>query len=170
MLKIKYLHRQAGRQKDEYWTRRYKRDNTIDLFSELPKHESIRSRYRWFNIDTTPLYEFIHSKIGCEWNDVYSEIIKKTKKKYRREIEHSIDYYVVRKPNYDSNFIPRHIKYYRNPKNDMIKDFPFVDINGILVIKTEQEILLDSKKYIRMKKLQEILKNQENEINQSPDL
>lgn len=177
MLKVKYLHRKSGNSKfkNYHHTRKYKRDNTIDLLSsELPIRQSITSKFKWYNLDTAPLKEFIYSKIGEKWDDVYSEIIKKIKKKFRTEIESCIDYYVVRNTHYDENFIPRYMKYYKN--RDILINHPFVDINGILVIKSEQEILSDSKRYIRFKKLEELLKIQENEeiqendINQSVDL
>jgi len=158
MLKIKYLHRSDGVPKySMHWdTKKFKRDNTIDLFSELPFHKSIRKKYQWANYDATPLREFIYSKVGQNWDDIYSEILKKIRKNRRYTIDYTINWFVVLHPIYN-DFIPK------NNRGQILIDRLFVDMDNILVIKTNEQLLIDSKKYLRKKKIQKILENQNKE-------
>lgn len=153
MLKIKYLHRRFGKSNRDTW--KYKRDNTTDLFSDLPYRQSIRGEYnRWGFFDISPLYEFLDSKIGCDWNDIYSEIVKKVKKKYRYDIDYSIDH-SIKNVIYDEDYIPR------TPNGRMIYDRLYVDFNNILCYRSKEETLRESKKNVRYQKLKEIIENQE---------
>lgn len=168
MLKIKYLHRRTRKDNRRSWSsKKYKRDtnNTIDVFSDLPLYQPIRGEYRnWYNFDDTPLYEFMYSKVGENWDDVYSEILKKIKPKYRADIEHTLSHNITNYI-YDEKNIPRY------PSGKIASYTLFVDMNNVLCYKSEKEILLDSKKYIRVQKLKEILETQEieNVENQSSD-
>lgn len=165
MLKQKYLHRKHRKDYHHYDWKVKHRDKNVDIFSDLPFHENIRkksgSRYlRW---DCRPLDEFISSKVGCKWDDVYSEILTKIKKKYRNEVDRDILYHVELHPIYDNDFIPRSKKcvynsVYNTNRGILINRL-FVDLNGFLVCKTEEEIINDSIKYKRRLKLQEILDN-----------
>jgi len=156
MNKVKYLHRRA--RKGEYYsweTKKHKRDNMLDLFSPLPYKQSIRKNCREFrNFDSTPLYEFIYSKIGENWDDVYSEIIKKVKPKYRKDIEYDIRYH-IKEVIYDDRYIPR------SPYGNVLSNKLYVDFNNIVCYKDMQEIMIDSKKMIRYQKLKELMENQE---------
>jgi hypothetical protein len=165
MLKQKYLHRGSRNTKiHKQWDlKKYNRIKNVDVFSEkLPQHQSIRSKYRWNSIDMFPLEKFIESKIGCDWNDVYSEIVKKTKKKFRNEVENTIEYCVVKNVFYDENFIPYGVTY-RYGKTKILNDRIFIDNNNILVRKTLEEILLEAKKLLRKEKLRKIFESQEKE-------
>jgi hypothetical protein len=164
MLKQKFLHRKSRDTKSDWDVKKYNRGkNRYDLFSEkLPQHEPIRKKYRWHNFDTYPLEKFIESKIGSDWNDVYSEIISKTKPKFRKEIETTIDYCIVKNVFYDENFIP-YGRTYRYGKNKILNDRIFIDNNNILIRKTLEEIMLESKKLLRREKLRQILLTQEEE-------
>jgi hypothetical protein len=156
MLKQKYLHRKSRSSgSDGYWKRRYNRHYT-DLFSDLPKHESIRKNFRYSNYDSTPLFEFLNSKIGEDWNDIYSEILKKIKKRYRSNMDYSIKWY-VHIPIYDEDFIPR------DNRGRMLNEILFIDMNNILSYKTKEDILIESKKLKRKEKLRKILENLENQ-------
>jgi hypothetical protein len=160
MLKIKYLHRKSRPRNSNWDIKKYKKIKNINVFSELPLHESFRSKHKWSNLDMTPLKEFLESKIGCNWNDVYSEIISKTKKNMRYSVDDFIRYCVVIKPIYDDEFIPMMSngrKYFTN--NLTLENRLFVDMNNILVRKNKEELLIDSKKYIRKMKIQQILEN-----------
>lgn len=164
MLKKKYLHRKSRKDYGYHWKPAYKRSNTIDLFSDLPKREKIRSLSSYYRYDLTPLREFIFSKIGENWNDVYSEILTKVDKRIRYDIDqslfHSYSSWLVCFPIYDDDFIPRD-KYGR-----ILADRTFVDMNNILTRKCEYEIISDAKKFVRKQKIKEILdKNKEDDIN-----
>ena len=80
MLKVKYLHTKI--RPSEYKTRNKHFRKNIDVFSDLPKHEPYRRHDRYNSISWGPLIEFLNSKIGENWNDVYSEILKKIKDKF----------------------------------------------------------------------------------------
>ena len=146
MLKIKYLHRGARSYEDDWETEKYFRIKNINLFSDLPKRQSFRNGSH-YNIDWRPLLEFIESKIGENWNDVYSEILKKVKKKFR----YQYNWCLPIKPIYDEKFIPR------DKNGRILINVIFLDINNIICKKTEDEILIDSIKFIRKQKLEKIL-------------
>lgn len=162
MLKQKFLHRKSRNKRGyKQWDiKKYHRVKNLDIFSDkTPQHEPIRRKYRWHNIDTYPLEKFIESKIGCDWDDVYSEIISKTKPKFRKEIDQAIDYYVIRIVFYE-DFIPYGARY---GKIRILNDLIFIDNNNILTRKTLEEIMLESKQQIRKEKLKQIIENQEKE-------
>ena len=107
---------------------------------------------------------FIESKIGQNWNNIFSEIVKKVKLKFKKDIFTSMRSYryyhfcsVMLYPIYDNDFIPR------NEYGRILSDFLFVE-NGILVKKSEQQIISDAKKYQRNEKLNKILKSKDIEI------
>jgi len=150
MLKTKYLHSSSYCDKDPYY-HRYHRNKNIDLFSDLPKRESIKKGfYHW--ADWTPLYEFVESKIGENWNDVYSEMLKKIKPNLRYQIENNI-YMVYMNPIYDEDFIPR------DNRGRILSDRVYIDMNNILRQKTKEELLLDSIRIKRRIKIQQIIEN-----------
>ena len=162
MLKTKYLHRPYRKTKNSHlWgIKKYWRGKNIDILSDLPTHARMRRGYYNYNYDTTPLRKFLDSKIGQNWNDMYSEILTKIKNKYRRCIDRYLQadvYYrvgVYISPIYDDDFIPR------NYIGKILKNHLFVE-NGILVEKSEQQILLDSKKFQRKIKLNNIFENKD---------
>jgi len=172
MLKKKYLHRKSRDTKRRHtWdVKKYSRGkNRHDFFSEkLPQRQAIRKKYRWYNLDTYPLEKFIESKIGCDWNDVYSEIISKTKPKFRQEIEQTINYKVIKTVFYE-DFVPYGMKY-RYGKYKILNDVIFIDNNNILVKKTLDEIMLESKQQLRREKLRQIKENQEREELENQEL
>lgn len=150
MLKIKYLHRSSKSYQDDWEDKKYFRIKNMNMFSELPKRMSFKQAYN--DIDFTPLFEFIESKVGEDWNKVYSEILKKTKKRFRYKLEYIINY-AVKKPIFDENYIPKD-KYGR-----VLEDNIFIDINNILCKKSKDEIIADAKKYKRKIKIQQLLEN-----------
>ena len=163
MLKRKYLHRKSRRANwsTDWDVKKFKRGNDLDLFSDLPFHQSIRGKYsrRYSNYDLTPLYKFIESKIGQNWNNIFSEIVKKVKPKFKKDIFTSMRSYryyhfcsVMLYPIYDNDFIPR------NEYGRILSDFLFVE-NGILVKKSEQQIISDAKKYKQQLERKEKLNN-----------
>jgi len=160
MLKTKYLHRKSRKSEVSHrWeVKKYWRGKNVDLFSELPFYSKMSSVYYGYNYSITPLDKFLESKIGQNWNDIYSEILTKIKNKYRRCIDGHFCaevYYrvgVYTNPIYDDNFIPR------NLYGRILKNVLFVE-NDILVRKSEQEIISDAKKYQRSEKLKQIFNN-----------
>lgn len=162
MFKKKYLHRGYRKStRDWDWTKNHRSKN-VDLFSELPKHENM-PKNRMSSPDYTPLREFIHSKIGENWNDVYSELLTKIDPKFRYDVERLLGsdrysyYFGVNRPIYDDDFIPR------DNRGRILYDKIFIDLDNILCKKTKEEILSDSIMYVRKQKLLKILESQEDE-------
>jgi hypothetical protein len=165
MLKDKLLHRRIRKTKiSKRWTvRKYNRGKNVDLFSDLPLHAPIRKKYSSYygNFDLRPLIEFINSKVGKNWDDIYSEIILKINKKYRYQIDEYLfncnNYIINYHTFYGDDYIPR------DNKGHILIEKCYVDINGVLVKKTKNEILSESKKLLRRQKLLEIIESQKQE-------
>jgi len=167
MLKVKYLHRKARKNdRDDYWT--HNPNKNINLFDDLPFHQRMRNNNYYHDYDLTPLYEFLNSKIGEDWNEVYSEILTKTKKKYRHTIDKMLHQnncwwygYIFTSPIYDDEMIPR------DSRGRILSNRLFVNYNNIITKKSEDELLIDSKKFLRKKKMLEIIENQSEEDSSS---
>lgn len=158
MLKIKYLHsKNYSGYKDNWYNRKYKEGKNIDLFSDLPKRIAMKKHNGYAGINWRPLFNFLESKIGENWNDIYSEIISKTKKRFRYELENLLNYRFYNVI-YDDNFMPR------NQYGRILSDELFIDSNNILTKKSEEELKIDAKRLKRKLKLQEIFENNESEI------
>lgn len=144
MRKIKYLHNTRTQSKKEI---KFKR-SYIDFNSDdLPKREKmcISKEYREFN--SRILYNFLCSKIGQDWDIIYSEILTKTKKKYRYQIDRYINLYISY-PIYNEEYVPRSVGGYL-----LMYNF-FIDINNKLRhIDNKEELLNFSKKVTREQKL-----------------
>lgn len=161
MLKDKFLYRKCrSTRKSEHQYVRTNRNNDIDLFSDLPIHQAMNRKgynYTYNNYNFRPLEEFISSKIGEDWNDVYSEIIKKIQPKYRYLLENDLRY-IIRRPLYDDGYIP--IDTYRSYRRSICCDVLYIDLNNIICYKSKDELISDSKRIIRKLKLQEIFDNE----------
>lgn len=160
MKKDKRLYRKyRSSQDDDYISDKHKSDKNIDLFSDLPFHKGMGKKYR-NGYDYKPLQEFIKSKMGENWDDVFPEILSKINKKYRYELDWILDCYIPRAV-YDDFFVPR------NKRGYMLYNQSFIDINNIIVFKTREEIESESKKYYkkysRLEKLKEIMNSDENQ-------
>lgn len=153
MQKKKYLHRRKGDKNESklYTNNKFRRNNNVDVFSYLPNRESIRQYRRCYSyFDYKPLTEFLMSKIGCDWNDIYSELLKKVKSNYRYEIDIYLDD-ICKNVIYDIDFIPR------NSHGRILSDRLFVDMNNILSFKSKEELIIDSNRLIRQNKLKNII-------------
>ena len=157
MLKDKYLHRK--KRKVSYhrdWdNKKYQRVPKYKYDLSLPKKEPIRKVYNYKSIDFTPLTEFLETKIGYDWNDIYTEIILKTKTKFRYHLEKELSWH-VQNPIYDKNFIPR-TKY----GNLFVGYFYINENNKLSIYKTKEELFLDSTRKKRKEKMLRIIENQE---------
>ena len=160
MQKIKYLHRKSRKPNREYYSsehrRLYKGKNLNLLEDDLPKRSKINPYRYGSGLDFTPLYEFLESKVGENWDDVYSELLTKVKGKFR----YMVDSYVngdspwfIERPWYDDDFLPRD-KYGR-----VLDNWLFIDCNNIISKKSKEEIIVDAKKIIRKEKLLKIFQS-----------
>jgi len=161
MIKEKCLHRKLrNKQKHSKCWFQYDHDKNIDYNDELPFHKSMKRGYRWNSIDTSPIRNFIESKIGCDWNDVYSEIISKTKKKFRWEVESAINYYIM-KPQFNDEYLPvlcSNRRWQMYGTKSFVNEL-FIDLNNKVRKMSEDEIYKEANIYLRRDKLREIMEN-----------
>ena len=163
MKKTKYLHRKYRRigsrgYDDPEHRKLYRGKNLNLLYDDLPKRVRFGTDYT-YGVDFTPLSEFLESKIGEDWNDVYSELITKVKGKFRYMLDDCVldrSWYIER-PIYGDDYLPR------DNYGRVMDNWLFIDRNNIISKKPKEEIIADAKKLLRKQKLLEILKNQENE-------
>jgi len=170
MNKVKYLYRKSrdSRRKDSGVLKKFKRVKIKDLFLELPTHKKMRPTIKYCghyrNYDSKPLIEFIKSKIGQDWNDVYSEIVKKTPNKFRRFLDDDVSW-IIKTPIYDDDYIPKIASY--GVRYNICSDRLYIDLDNIIRYDSKDVLLKKSNKIIRKIKLQQII-DSENE-NQSSD-
>lgn len=155
MNKHKYLHRK-GRD-DKKW-RTHDNRTKKHYGDDAPFHESIRdkhkqeSRYFWnwqTGIDFTPVGCYIEENLNRDWDDVYSEIIKKVKPKYRWQLENYLDWCIAKVTWID------HVPYLRHGRIPI--EWTLVDEDNILrKYETEKEILDIANKKVRKDKLLKI--------------
>jgi len=125
------------------------------------KKEILSKKQHYHEIDTRPLKNFLLSKIGKKWDDIYSEILKKIKPSDRWLIERSINW-MVYFPFYDDEYIPN-FKYGRfSYQTEFLLGRLFVDYYGRLSLSSEEEVLSLSKNLKRRAKLIQ-LENLKNE-------
>jgi hypothetical protein len=154
MLKDKYLHRKYGKSGQvRYESEKHKKEKNLDLFSDLPFHKSIGKKYR-IGYDITPLREFIKSKVGYDWDDVYSEILTKIDNKFRYDIDYSISR-ILKAPIYDENFIPR------DDCGSIYNNRLFIDMDNIIRKYSKYENISISIKFMRREKLRKMLENRD---------
>lgn len=152
MIKQKYLHRYTSYNKNykKYCRKKY----IFDDLEELPFRVSFK-RKKWRdnysnNYDFTPLVKYLETKINCDFDDVYKDIISKTKNRFYR---YHIDYYIdlFYRVTYDNNYIP--LRFGRLPISDI-----FIDINNIVKLyNSKSEIINESNKLLRKEKLLKLM-------------
>jgi len=160
MLKNKFLYRRSNFSRRQYQYVKTKRNNDIDLFSDLPYHESMKKygdNYHCHHYDNKPLSDFLDSKIGENWNDVYSEILKKVQHNFKYLLDNDLKY-LIRRPIYYDDYIP--MDTYRYYRTSICSDRLYIDLNNIICYKSKDEILSESKRIVRKLKLQEIFDNE----------
>jgi len=158
MNKNKYLHRKG--QDDKKW-RTHNNRNKKNCGNELPFRESIRDKYknesRYFwnwqtGLDFTPTGKYIEENMNRDWNDVYSEIIKKVRPKYRYQLEEYLNWYVGKVVIVD--YVP-YVGSYHNSR--LAVDWIFVDEDNIIRnYETKKDILDMARRKIRRDKLLKI--------------
>src|SRR5574343_796211 len=97
-MKVKKLYRRKGRNtllddngKHNYrWTRNKKRVILDEDGSyEIPGDRKMKRKYK-DGYDYTPLYRFLHSRVGRDWDEVYSEAISKLPERNPKPIWHIV--------------------------------------------------------------------------------
>lgn len=160
MNKVKFLHRKGGNVKK--W--KVKKNYTKISFygGELPFHESMRKFHSRGNcfynhgyIDFTPVSKLFKERINQDWNDIYSEIIKKTSPKFRWLLEDFLRWQ-IQIPIFIEH-TPYHKRWTRNC--DILLHNYFIDENNLLrYYETEEDLLKDVRILIRIDKLEKLAK------------
>jgi len=141
----------------------------IEDYDKLPIRSSIGYVADTYNRNKTVLdfwyicNKYLKSKIGENWNDVYTDMIKKTKPKYRYLLDYYISYGNPHKNITYIDEIPYITKYLyrrsRTPTNygECVEKI-YIDVDGILTYHETEEDMLGVAKYkLRQKKLKRIL-------------
>jgi hypothetical protein len=66
-----------------------------DIYADLTPHESIKQSRSY--LDTSLIKKWLYSKVGTDFNDVYSEYFSRLQRKYRDEYRDRIFGYIHRK-------------------------------------------------------------------------
>jgi len=149
-----------------YEVRKYKRhlDKKED-FETLPSHTPMRKNsydfyYKNFYVNTRHLINFIMSRIGYDWDDVYSELISKIKKKERESYKDSVKNIVtdVYWENFDGIDVPCFTSKYLYHHDIRATKIVFIDEFNILSYYDDiDQLMTEYKKRNRIKKLKMIL-------------
>lgn len=136
---------------------------TIEDYDNLPFREPIKfRRYMWdwddykTRIDFyQPLKKYLKEKLGEDWNDLYSDILSKTKPKYRHILEEDINYLISRNIKWE-NEVPYNLTYWR--RVSPIYGRYFIDKqNKIRYFEEEEDLLRWAKMNLIQRKLERIL-------------
>lgn len=98
----KWLLRKASGSRAKYKGKgRYANDKlrNPDVYADLPMHESIKQSRSY--LDTSLIKRWLYSKVGYDFDDVYSEYLSRLQPKYREEYRDRIFGYVHRKESVD---------------------------------------------------------------------
>lgn len=162
MNKVKRLHRKGPFSKK--WKHKQNFTKNMDGI-ELPYRESIRRIYKknstssFFDyrdgLDFTPVWCFLEERIGQNWNDLYSDIISKTRPKYRWCLENFLKWQIV--PVTYENYLPYRANF--GSTRLVLYDF-FVDWNNKLrCYQTKEELYNIAIKLERRDKLIQLKEN-----------
>lgn len=172
MNRPKYIH-EKRKSRSNLKTKRIKHNpKYIEDYENLSFHEPMRNRNSDWTRRKTVLdfwlicKKYLKSKIGEKWDDVYSDMVKKTNPKYRHLLEKYVwDWDNPYKSIYYINGVAhRQTPHYRSLRYRINKgkcvNIIYVDDNGVLNYhETEKDLLSYSKNRLREKKLERILKN-----------
>lgn len=159
MNKTKYIHTKRKNNQHRWVDGCYKRSlkhKMIEL-SSLPIHESINKKPRNWDYNKTylhfNLFNYLKTKIGQNWDNIYSDLIKKTKPKYRYLLNKELDWY-IQKPKFYEKEVPYGKKYSHD--NIMVKVY-FVDKEGYLrYFDSKENIFIYAKNKLRENKLKRL--------------
>ena len=153
--KLLYEYRSCKRENIKFNRKKYKISNS----DSIPFNEKMNSHidYDYGYLNLKPLEKFIKSKVGQNWNDVYSEILTKIEQKKRYLIDRDLKYIVLRPYHFDNNGIAYNKRYYWC--NGVTLNHLYIDkFNIIRYHETKEEMIADYKREIRRKKLERILR------------
>ena len=165
MNKKKYIERKSGQR--SAWNQlgfNRQRDKQKKQ-DELPFRESMRfnSRKDWEKhqefYNYNHIENFIKERIGYNWNDVYSEILSKLKKKYKYKYRENQKWpYFIETNIIFVDDLPHSISNYRYLKYSLMVKNIFVDENNIVsYYETKEKLINEYRLRLRRKKLSNIM-------------
>jgi hypothetical protein len=161
MNKVKYLHTKKKNNKKDY---KYKfkekhKPTCIEDYENLisPRNYTLmwwKRHITWLDFHNI-CDKYLLTKIDQSWNDIYADMIKKTKPKYRYLLDDYLNY------KFFYNFIivksiPQSI--YPYPRYNIV-DKPFLYDGTLKLLKTKQELEIFTKNIKREQKLNRILES-----------
>lgn len=161
MLKEKFLHRKSRFIKKWKVKQNYTKDNFFG--EEFPNHLSMRAYHRratqFHNhcyLDFTPVSRLLDERVNNNWDDIYSELIKKTKPRYRYLLDNYLDWQIS-EPLFFEHVPYKKRGYYSRPGSGIMLELFFVDEQNILrYYETEEEVLKQANILIRIDKLKKL--------------
>lgn len=172
MNKRKYIHIKKKHRRNNYsgnsGRKPKHRPMCIEDYENLPKHEPLRSKNyssREYHYDVTridfytPLKNYLKEKVGDCFDDIYSDIIKKTMPKYRHLLDETLDWFIEKVSYYEKGVPFRtDCNYsYNYPDRFIILNY-YVDYDGLLQkFNSKEELFTYAKNKYRQKKLERLL-------------
>jgi hypothetical protein len=165
MNKVKYLHTKTKNTKKDYKNKfkQKHKPTCIEDYDNLTIHRSYscmwwKRHYTWLDFHTI-CDKYLLTKIDQSWDDIYADMIKKTKPKYRHLLDDYLDYkffngFIIVKA------IPQSIRY-------TIINKPFLYDGTLRLLKTKQELEIFTKNVKREQKLNRILESDVTDLDKS---
>ncbi|MCK9416855.1 hypothetical protein M0Q97_09385 [Candidatus Dojkabacteria bacterium] len=165
MNKVKYLHTKRKNSKKDY---KYKfkekhKPTCIEDYENItiPRGYNFmwwKRHYTWLDFHTI-CDKYLLTKIDKSWDDIYADMIKKTKPKFRYLLDDYLDYkffnsFIIVKA------IPQYIRY-------TIINKPFLYDGTLKLLKTKQELEIFTKNVKREQKLNRILESDVTDLDKS---
>jgi hypothetical protein len=135
----------------------------IEDYEKLPIHETLRTKNylsHEYNYSTTivdfyqPIKKYLKEKIGECFDDIYSDLISKTRPRYRHLLERDLSC-VFTIVNYYEKEVPHKIRFSRD--SILYGEYYLDKNNKIRYFETKNELLIYAKNKYRQKKLERIL-------------
>ena len=135
---------------------------SIEDYDKLPYRETIKnidySPWAWENKTriSFDLEDYLKKHIGCDWNDVYTDLISKTNPRYRHLLERDLIYEPIR-PTEIINERPYYYKWFYRRDALLIKRVYIDSDNTLQFFETVEELNEYCKIKMRQKKLERLL-------------
>ena len=169
MNKQKYIHIKRKVSRNNYTGNSGKkpkhRPMCIEDYEKLPSKEPLKSksyRYHDYYYSTTYLDfdsvigKYLKEKIGVCFDDIYTDLISKTKPKHRYLLDDTLDWFLTKVVYYEKE-VPYSTKYWRHGDNVIFGHFYLDRDRKVRYFETKNELIIYARNKYRQKKLKRIL-------------
>lgn len=162
MLKEKFLHRHSRNHKKRKFKQGYTKMTMYR--GELPFHQSMRDYHRthddmyysYSDLDFTPVYKYLYENVDRNWNDIYSEVIKKTRPRFRYLLDDYLGWTLTKNIIFEEH-IPYIYHWFGRTSGIVLERF-FIDENNILRYYTsEEEAMKNAQILVRQDKIKKLI-------------